>query len=170
MIRKIISGGQTGADRAALDFAIGRGIPHGGWVPRGRRADDGPLSGHYLVTEMATPGYPERTERNVLDSDGTVIITHGAPRGGSALTIGFAKAHARPWLHLDLQKMEVVRAADRLRSWLVENHISVRNVAGPRTSEDARIYETTGEVLEETLGRGTKEPRSSGRGQSNRIR
>ena len=80
MIRKIISGGQTGADRAALDVAIKFNIPHGGWIPKGRKAEDGRLPDRYQLQEMPTPSYPERTEQNVIDSDGTLIFSRGIRR------------------------------------------------------------------------------------------
>ena len=81
-IRKIISGGQTGADQAALDFAIDRGIPHGGWVPKGRKTETGMLPEKYQLKEMETASYSKRTEQNVIDSDGTFIISHGTLTGG----------------------------------------------------------------------------------------
>ena len=86
MIKKIISGGQTGADRAALDVAIKLNIPHGGWVPKGRPAEDGPIHTKYQLKEMPTDSYSDRTEQNVADSDGTLIISHGELTGGSAFT------------------------------------------------------------------------------------
>jgi len=85
MLEKIISGGQTGADRAALDVALKFNIPYGGWVPKGRIAEDGPLPRKYQLQEMPTPSYPARTEQNVIDSDGTVIFSHGKPAGGTVL-------------------------------------------------------------------------------------
>jgi hypothetical protein len=151
VIKKIVSGGQTGADRAALDFAIGRGILHGGWVPKGRRTEDGRLPERYHVNEMASASYPKRTERNVIDSDGTVVITHGAPTGGSALTLKMARAHGRPSLHLDLDRITVDQAAEQLLEWIVEFRISVLNVAGPRASEDPKIYDAAIEVLTHAL-------------------
>lgn len=86
MIEKIISGGQTGADRAGLDVAIELGIPHGGWIPKGRKTEEGPLPAKYKLKEMRTTSYPKRTEKNILDSDGTVIFTFGKLTGGSELT------------------------------------------------------------------------------------
>ena len=86
MIKKIISGGQTGADRAALDVAIKFIIPHGGWIPKGRITEEGPLPDKYKLQEMSTSSYPVRTEQNVIDSDGTLIISHGELTGGSAYT------------------------------------------------------------------------------------
>ena len=93
MIRKIISGGQTGADQAGLDFAIERDIPHGGWIAKGRRTEAGRLPDQYKLIEMVTKSYPKRTERNVAESDGTVILTHGNLRGGGLLTKKKAIAH-----------------------------------------------------------------------------
>ena len=104
MISKIISGGQTGADRAALDVAIELDIPHGGCIPKGRKTDDGTLPEKYCLNEMPTASYSARTEKNVLDSDGTLIISHGKLNGGAALTRQFAKKHNRPWMHVDLDK------------------------------------------------------------------
>ena len=92
---KIISGGQTGADRAALDFAIKHNIPHGGWMPKGRKAEDGPLPDRYQLEEMPTASHRARTEQNVIDSDGTVIISHGILTGGSAYTAKMARKHSR---------------------------------------------------------------------------
>ena len=91
MIKRIISGGQTGADRAALDFAIKMDLPHGGWIPKGRLAEDGPLPEKYQLQEMPTQNYPKRTEQNVIDSDGTLIITHGKLTGGSNTDQGICR-------------------------------------------------------------------------------
>jgi len=86
MITRIISGGQTGADRAALDVAIKLGIPHGGWIPKGRKTEKGPLPEKYQLQEMTTGSYPARTEKNVIESDGTLIIARGKLTGGSDYT------------------------------------------------------------------------------------
>ena len=151
MLKKIISGGQTGADRAALDFAIKRKIPHGGWVPKGRIAEDGPLPKKYKLTEMPTDSYQDRTEQNVIDSDGTVIISHGKLTGGSAYTQKMAKKHVRPCLHVDLNKLDVLPAALEILNWLDEHGIKVLNVAGPRASKDPKIYKLVKEILESLL-------------------
>lgn len=154
IIEKIVSGGQTGADRAALDVAIRLGIPHGGWVPKGRITEDGPLPDRYRMREMDTADYAARTEQNVLDSDGTVILSHGAPDGGSALTKALAERHGRPHLHLDMEKLSVSEAADRLRGWIEKGAIRTLNVAGPRTSRDPAIYRVTTAVLEALFSKG----------------
>jgi hypothetical protein len=148
MLEKIISGGQTGADRAALDFAIKHKIPHGGWVPKGRLAEDGPLPKKYKLTEMPTDSYQDRTEQNVIDSDGTVIISHGKLTGGSAYTQKMAKYYSRPCLHIDLRKHDVLPAAIEMLTWIDESNIKVLNVAGPRASKDPKIFKLVKEVLE----------------------
>ena len=152
MLKKIVSGGQTGADRAALDFALRLGIPHGGWVPKGRRAEDGPLPDRYVLKETSTANYPERTEQNVVDSDGTLVISHGSLTEGSAYTIEMAIKHGRPWLHLDMERLTLQEASQRLRSWMATSSIEVLNVAGPRQSNDSRIYDTVLAVLLASLG------------------
>jgi HAD superfamily hydrolase (TIGR01509 family) len=152
MITKIVSGGQTGADRAALDFAIKNNIPHGGWLPKYRKAEDGPLPDYYRLREMKTVSYIKRTEQNVIDSDGTLIISHGKLTGGSALTRQFAKRHKRPWLHIDLNKYsDLVDAAVFVSRWIAENVIKVLNVAGPRASKDAYIYSGVRKLLEKSI-------------------
>ncbi len=153
MIEKIVSGGQTGADQAALDVAIQAGIPHGGWVPRGRMTEAGALSDRYRMREMPTDGYAERTERNVIDSDGTIIFSHGALDGGSALTEIRAEEHGRPHLHLDMERLSIAGAAGTLKEWIKNNAIRVLNVAGPRASKDPDIYRVTTAVLESLLGK-----------------
>jgi hypothetical protein len=149
-IKKIISGGQTGADRAALDFAIQHDIPHGGWVPRGRRAEDGRIPAIYRLNEMSTKSYPKRTERNVLRSDGTLIISRGELSGGSALTRRLAQAHGKPFLHIDLNSFPEI-AAQTVASWIRDHAIQVLNVAGSRASEDPDIYQATLGLLDAAL-------------------
>ena len=148
MVKKIISGGQTGTDRAALDFAIKHNIPpHGGWIPRGRKAEDGPLPHGYHLKEMPTAAYPKRMEQNVRDSDGTVIISHGRLTGGSAFTAAMARRHKRPWLRLDMARTTVDEAAQRLREWITDSNISVINVAGPRQSKDPNRWTTVNDLI-----------------------
>jgi hypothetical protein len=148
MIKKIISGGQTGAYRAALDTAIKLGIPHGGWIPKGRITEDGPLSDKYELQEMPTESYPERTEQNVIDSDGTLIISHGSLTGGSAYTRKMAMKHAKPWFHIDLNKTPTFHAGMLIEDWITKNGIETLNVAGPRASKDSQIYGFVTIILE----------------------
>lgn len=135
---KIVSGGQTGVDRAALDTALELGLPVGGWCPKGRRAEDGPIDKRYPLQETESFYYPIRTEKNVLDSDGTLILTRGKPKGGTALTVKLARAHKKPYLLVDLSAGEEVSP---VRDWGKVNRIKVLNVAGPRESETPGIYD-----------------------------
>jgi len=146
-IKKIISGGQTGADQAALDIAMELNIPHGGMIPRGRRTEAGPLAGEYHLQEMATSSYPQRTEKNVLNSEGTLIISYGKLNGGSALTRQLAKKHKRPWLHLDMNKWLMADAVRITQKWISRHEVEILNVAGPRASKSPKIYETVKEIL-----------------------
>jgi hypothetical protein len=147
MIVKIISGGQTGADRAALDVAIQFGITHGGWVPRGRMTETGRLPDKYVMQETSSISYPERTEMNAADSDGTLIISHGKLAGGSALALDMALKHRKPCLHIDLNDFDETKAAEVVSNWIDARKIKILNVAGPRASEDTEIYEAARKLL-----------------------
>lgn len=153
MLKKIISGGQSGADQAGLDAAIKHNIPHGGAIPKGRLTEDGVLPEKYLLEEMASVSYPKRTEKNVVNSDGTVIFTHGKLTGGSMLTRKKAMEHCKPVLHLDMLVLDLERAVALLKGFIQENGIEVLNVAGSRASKDNQIYEATFSVIELILQR-----------------
>lgn len=141
MLKKIVSGGQTGVDRAALDAAIKLGVPHGGWVPKGRLAEDGPLPPLYKLIETPTDNYAERTEKNVVDSDGTLIISRGTPTGGTDFTRRMALKHGRQILHIDpALYRNPADAASIIKSWINMSHIETLNIAGPRASKDPEIY------------------------------
>ena len=144
---KIISGGQTGADRAALDAAIELGVPHGGWLARGRKAEDGTVPDSYNLRELASPKYRDRTEKNILDSDGTLIVSYGPLTGGSALTEALAIRHDRPCLHLNMADISPEEAGVALENWLKKNSIITLNVAGPRASGEPRIYDTVKNLI-----------------------
>jgi len=148
-INKIISGGQTGADRAALDFAIESNIPHGGWIPNGRKAEDGMIPDKYHLQEMKTADYPKRTEQNVIDSDGTLIVSHGKLTGGSLLTKKFAEKNNKPYLHIDMNVTQPV--ARLILSWIELYNIKILNVAGTRGSKDSAIYPAVMDVLKATF-------------------
>ena len=148
MIKKIISGGQTGADRGAIDAAIKYSYPYGGWIPKGRLTEYGPLPDEYQLKEMPTKNYPARTEKNVLASDGTVIITHGKLTGGSALTKKLSKKHKRPYLHINLNETPAFLASSEINAWINKNNIEVLNVAGSRASKDPQIYEDTKYIIQ----------------------
>jgi predicted Rossmann fold nucleotide-binding protein DprA/Smf involved in DNA uptake len=144
LIEKIISGGQTGVDRAALDVALEMGIPCGGWCPKGRRAEDGRIPDHYPLQEASSKEYPVRTRLNVEDSDGTLVLSAGPPRGGTALTLKLARQLRKPFLLVDLAGDADPSA---LRPWIRKNHIRVLNVAGPREGESGGIHEQASAFL-----------------------
>jgi hypothetical protein len=144
---KIVSGGQTGADRAALDWAIFHDLPHGGWCPKGRKAEDGVLPAQYQLTETQSSGYPQRTQWNVRDSDGTVIFTTTSKlSGGSKMTADAATKLGRPWIHLSPSSS--YEPARELLRFLSENNIKVLNVAGTRGSKEPEVAGFVKKVLE----------------------
>ena len=148
-LRKIVSGGQTGVDRAALDVALELGIPSGGWCPKGRVAEDGLIASRYPLTETSSADYAQRTERNVRDSDGTLILNRGAYlSGGTAQTREVALRLRRPCLVIDLTS-SLPSAAILL--WLQTRRIGALNVAGPRESKQAGIYGEALRYLREVL-------------------
>jgi hypothetical protein len=137
LIRKIVSGGQTGVDRAALDIALALGMPCGGWCPRGRGAEDGIIPARYPMQETGSHDYAERTRRNVVDSDGTLILAVGALHGGTLLTAQLAEKNGKPYLVVDLAWPPM---PGKVHSWISEYEISVLNVAGPRESQHPGIH------------------------------
>lgn len=147
-IVKIISGGQTGADRAALDFALENGIETGGYVPHGRLAEDGRIPDKYqnlVETESSDP--VKRTGKNVLGSDATLIVSNGELSGGSLLTLQLAKKYKKPVLHIDMSVISIETAAAKLDDWIDMVRPLALNVAGPRASEDADIYDAVTNLL-----------------------
>jgi hypothetical protein len=152
MLKKIISGGQTGVDRAALDVAMQLGIAHGGWIPRGRLAEDGTAPPRYRLQEMPTGEYPARTEKNVLESDGTLLISRGRPTGGTDYTRRMALKHGKHLLHIDLALGgRTAEAGSLIASWIDLNRIETLNVAGPRASHDACIYKDAVHILKQAF-------------------
>jgi hypothetical protein len=145
---KIASGGQTGADRAALDWAIEHNIPHGGWCLKGRLAEDCPIDPRYKLQETPSDNYSQRTEWNVRDSDGTVIISI-APNltGGSKKTLLLARKHGKPVLHV-FGGVGTKSAQEALRRFIRDHNIGVLNVAGPRASKEPEVAAFVREVLD----------------------
>jgi hypothetical protein len=135
-------------DRAALDVAMAMGIPHGGWCPRGRLAEDGTIPPRYQLVETDSPDYAVRTERNVLDSDATLILCRGQPTGGTELTLRLAQRHGKSHLAVDLQQPIDQQA---LRRWLAEHGRGTLNVAGPRESQSPGIHAEAREFLRRLL-------------------
>lgn len=144
---RIVSGGQTGADRGALDAAISLGIEHGGWCPAGRLAEDGEIPQQYQLAELRSRYYPDRTERNVLDSDATLILYRGRMTGGTKLTQRICRQVGKPSLSVSIAQAE--RAMKKIIDWLSEIRPGVLNVAGPRESNDVGIQVATRTLLTE---------------------
>lgn len=149
LLEKIISGGQTGVDRAALDFAIAHHIPHGGWCPKGRLAElDQIIPEIYLLKETDSSEYSVRTKLNIRDSDGTLVIVPGFPMtttNGTLLTIEEAKRMQKPLLVFDLVSKE--KNVNLITEWMQHHHIKILNIAGPRESKSPGIYQLTIELL-----------------------
>lgn len=137
-IEKIISGGQTGADRAGLDAAMEAGIPVGGYCPKGRLAEDGTVPDKYLMIELSKGGYPARTERNVVESDGTLILNVGKLSGGTKLTQDSTRKHGKPCLVVQLDKQPETAP---VRQWVEANNIRILNIAGPRESKHPGLHD-----------------------------
>ena len=145
---RIISGGQTGVDRAALDVAIELGLEHGGWCPQGRRAEDGAIPHRYRLKETPEYDYSIRTRLNVQEADGTLILYRNKLEGGSELTAYFTRDMRKPVLAVDLEKPA---ATTIIKDWLSQNRICVLNVAGPRESKNPGIYKQTLDLLHNLL-------------------
>lgn len=141
MLKKIISGGQRGADQAALDAALKFNFPHGGWIQKGRRIKGGVLPEKYQLKEMPIPGFKDRIERNVMDSDGTAIFSHGMLTGGADYSLKMVRKHQRPGLHVDLKKTPATLASSKLNAWAMENLIEVMKLlVSCRAVSDEDVY------------------------------
>jgi len=147
----IVSGGQTGVDRAALDTALSLGLNCGGWCPRGRRAEDVAIPEFYPLKETPGRDYAQRTELNVRDSDATLILCRGKPSGGTAMTVQFAKAADKPFYFINLLGVEPDKEA--VRCWMAEHRVKALNIAGPRESQQPGIYRQTLTLLLNLLTR-----------------
>jgi hypothetical protein len=144
----IISGGQTGVDRGALDAAIYLGIPHTGWCPKGRKAEDGIIPDKYNLKEMDTGSYWQRTEQNVVDSDGTLVFPGDCESKGTSLTIKLAKRYGKPTAIIPLSSP---LALETFRAWISSMQIKVLNIAGPRESGSPGICSITKNFLIKAL-------------------
>lgn len=158
----IVSGGQTGVDRAALDFAIAHAIAHEGWCPRDRRAEDGPLAKRYVLKETPSHRYTERTAWNVRDSDATVVFSIAPDlKGGTAYTVQEALAQQKPVLHLARDATPlgataggIRESAERLHAFLQTHHVARLNVAGPRATQEPDGASFVWAVLSSALASG----------------
>ena len=147
-IQCIVSGGQTGVDRAALDIAITLGIDHGGWCPKNRLSEDGRIPETYCLTETESAGYPDRTRRNILDSHGTLILYHGQLHGGTMLTWQLTEDLGMPYQLADLHREWVTSPILR---WITDHQITILNIAGPRESSHPGIGKQAARFLERLL-------------------
>ena len=163
MIQKLISGGQTGADRAGLDVAIRWGLPHGGWCPKGRKAEDGIIGGQYQLVETPSASYLQRTEWNVRDSDATAVFTI-APTltGGSKRTAEFAEKHLKSWIHLARQAATYEDPALILQRFVENNGVKILNVAGTRASKEPDVWRFAYETLDAAFFYGKTRPNTLG--------
>jgi hypothetical protein len=148
MIEKVISGGQTGVDRAALDVALAHGIACGGWCPSGRHADDGPIPDRYPLQETADMDHTVRTEHNVRDSDGTLMLYRGSLQGGTAYAVLMAEHLKRPVMALNLDESPDPAAA---AAWIAQNRIRVLHIGGQRESSSPGIYDAARTLIAEIL-------------------
>jgi hypothetical protein len=151
MITKVISGGQTGADQGARNAAKKLGIPFGGWIPKNRSTESKPLFYSYTPNEIPAISEYTAIEKNILESDGTLILTHGKLTGGSLLTQKLCKRHKKPCLHKDLTDKWHADVSSEIHSWVVEKDVEILNVAGPRADKDPLIYESALYVVEAVL-------------------
>lgn len=131
---RLVSGGQTGVDRGALDAAIACGVAHGGWCPAGRLAEDGTVPATYSLQEAPRPGYYERTLRNVVDSDATLLLYHGDLSGGTEETLRVCLQLRRPYRLIDAREVSAARAGELAAEFVVQRGVGTLNVAGPRAS------------------------------------
>lgn len=148
IIEKIISGGQTGVDRAALDIAITNHVNHGGWCPKGRKAEDGTIDKRYELQETDADDYRCRTEWNVRDSDATLVLYTGLLSGGTALTVELTRTYSKPLYILNIDEPYELAL---LIQWLDDNDIKVLNIAGPRESNNKGIYRKACRLLQELV-------------------
>lgn len=150
---KIISGGQTGVDRGALDAALAQGVDAGGWCPQGRQAEDGEIPPRYPVMEWPGADYEQRTLGNVIDSDATLIVCFGAPRGGTAQTLAFCTRENKAFIVVDAETTSLARAVTMVTDFVSRSGVGVLNVAGPRASEAPAGHDYACELISGVLGR-----------------
>jgi predicted Rossmann-fold nucleotide-binding protein len=149
-VKKVISGGQTGVDRAGLDAAMAAGIPVGGYCPKGRRAEDGKIPDRYPMIELASENYRDRTEKNIIESDATLILTVGVISGGTTVTLQLAERHGKPYM---IEALDGDPVPNRVVHWLKKHHVSVLNIAGPRESQNpGYVHAKAAEFLRRVFG------------------
>ena len=148
MIKKIISGGQPGVERAALDAALKLNIPHSGWTYKTRRTHEGILPEKYSVKESADVSFSDRIEKNVIDSDATAILTHGSLTIGLKIVKDFAGKHNRPYLHVDLNENPLNLASALIRKWMINNQLETIYFTGTKTTRGTSIIKEVIQIIE----------------------
>ncbi len=148
MIRKIVSSGRTGVEMAGLDVAVKLGIDYGGWAPRGMRNEQGSLPARYGLQQVAAMGFKHAMEQNILNSDGTLLITRGRRCAETRYAVETALRCQRQLLHVDLSQHSAFEAASLTASWASLQNISVVFVTGPSAHHDANIYDHAKKILE----------------------
>lgn len=148
MIIKIISGGQPGVERAALDAALKLNIPHSGWTYKTRRTHEGILPDKYRVKELADVSFSDRIEKNVLDSDATAILTHGSLTIGLKIVKDHAEKHNRPFIHIDLNENPINLASALIRKWMINNQLEAIYFTGSKSTEGANIIQEVIQIIE----------------------
>ena len=148
---KIVSGGQTGVDRATLDAALECGIDAGGWCPEGRKAEDGVIPDKYPLKELPNADYRQRTKQNVIDSDGTVIIYFGYPTGGTELSIAFCISENKPYVLVDAEEIVLDAAVVKVDKFIKDKSITTLNVAGPRAAGKPGAYDYARALIKEVI-------------------
>ncbi len=148
MIKKIISGGQPGVERAALDAAIKLNIPHSGWTYKTRRTDEGIIPDKYRVKESANISFSGRREINVLDSDATAVLTHGSLTIGLKIVKDYAEKHSRPYLHVDLNENPLNLASALIRKWMINNQLEAIYFTGSKSAGDSNTNQEVIQIIE----------------------
>ncbi len=148
MIKKIVSGGQPGVERAALDAAIKLNLPHSGWTYQTRKTDEGVIPDKYNVKELPQAGFSERIEKNVTDSDATLIITHGSLTFGLKMVREHAEKHKRPYLHVDLNENPLNKASALIRKWMLNNDLGAVYITGSKSAGGTNISQEVIQIIE----------------------
>jgi len=148
MLKKIISGDQSGVEIAALDVALKLDIPHAGWTYKRKRAKDGVLPEHYNLNTLDVPSYHDRLEKNIMDSDGTVILTHGKLIIGLKIIKDLANKNNKPCLYVDLTECSLNHAVSSIRKWVINNEIETVYFTGSKAVGESKIYEETARIIE----------------------
>ncbi len=150
ILKKIVSGGQTGVDRAALDGAMEVNFSVGGWCPKGRIAEDGKIDTKYPLIETNSQNYTIRTEKNVIDSDGTLVFINKELEGGTLNTVKYCEKHKKPVKVVDTNKDFDISS---ILNWIKENNIATLNIAGPRASKQPKIYNKVKPIIKDLLNK-----------------